>query len=68
MIACFRSLYVNSVKEILPFSHKYFDTKKLMTFCLTPTSGGGGSTPCRMFRCPNYLLGVPSAPHFPRIK
>ena len=34
MIACFRSLYVNSVKEILPFSHKYFDTKELMTFCV----------------------------------
>ena len=24
MIACFRSLYVNSVKEILPFSQKIF--------------------------------------------
>ena len=27
MIACLRSLYVNSLKEILPFSHNYFDTE-----------------------------------------
>ena len=34
MIACLRSLYVNSLKEILPFSHNYFDTKELLTFCV----------------------------------
>ena len=34
MIACLRSLYVNSLKETLPFSHNYFDTKELLTFCV----------------------------------
>ena len=34
MITCLRSLYVNSLKETLPFSHNYFDTKELLTFCV----------------------------------
>ena len=38
MIACLRSLYVNSLKETLPFSHKYFDTKELLTFWDTSCS------------------------------
>ena len=31
MIACLRSLYVNSVKEILPFSQKNLDSQELVT-------------------------------------
>ena len=34
MIVCPRSPEVNSVKEILPFSHKYFDTLGLLTLCV----------------------------------
>ena len=32
MIVCPRSLYVDSVKEILTFSQKHFDTLEFLTF------------------------------------
>ena len=34
MRVCQRSLEVNSVKEILPYSHKYFDILELLTLCV----------------------------------
>ena len=34
IIVCWRSQEVSSVKEILPFSHKYFDTLEWLTLCM----------------------------------